>query len=299
MRMLGIRRAHALAYAPAMQRGRKGRCGGIWVPLVLACALLLHAREQARADEPPASEKTPAPQEAPEHATSEQAPPEALEHYQKGRDFFRAGRYSEAIVELKAALALDPSSPNLLYNVAYTSELLGNVREAITYYRKYLLVLPESQAAERKKALGTLRRLEGRLAVEPKPNASAAAAAGQPASRGFGRADFWFWSTLGSGAALLAGGAVTGVLALQRQSDVRRFVAGRDGSLAKRQGLINQAHTLALSSDILTGAGAALVVTAGLLFLLREPKAAPRRDTPTAALAIDQHGALLQLRAQF
>src|SRR5262245_50184844 len=69
------------------------------------------------------------------------APPEAMEHFDRGRSLFRAGRYREAIVELKAALELDPKSPVLMYNVAYTSELQGDLRQAAAYYRKYLAAL--------------------------------------------------------------------------------------------------------------------------------------------------------------
>jgi tetratricopeptide (TPR) repeat protein len=275
-----------------MERGWTGRCA-VWVPpLLLVYALVLIAPRPARADEPESAEQ--------EKPAPDQAPPQAISHYERGREHFRAGRYGEAIVELKAALALDPSSPNLLYNVAYTSELLGNLHEAIDYYRKYLVALPESRTADREKVLETLRRLEGRRATQPPP-AARTSTAPPPATRGFGRADLWFWTSLGSGAALLAGGAVTGVLALQRQSEVRGFVAGPDGTLAKRQGLINQANTLALSCDILTGAGAALVVTAGLLFFLRDPAPTRPRDStaPKAGLVTDGRAALLTLSGAF
>ena len=56
-----------------------------------------------------------------------EAPPEAKTHFDSGREHFRAGRYREAIVELKAALELDPDSPTLMYNVAYANELLGDL----------------------------------------------------------------------------------------------------------------------------------------------------------------------------
>src|SRR5882672_3966663 len=171
--------------------------------------LLAGSAQVARADEPPQLEEP--------TQGGREPPPEAIEHYQRGRDHFRAGRYGEAIIELKAALAIDPESRTLLYNVAYTSELLGSVDEAIDYYEKYQAALPESETKERQKTELTLRRLRGRRAEQ----ASAPPAQTEPApaaQASSGRADVWFWLSLGGGAAFLAGGAVTGVLALQREN---------------------------------------------------------------------------------
>jgi hypothetical protein len=257
--------------------------------LALCAALLLSAPEVARADEPTPDEV----QNGAEHAPSQNAPPEALSHYERGREQFREGRYKEAVVELKAALALDPTSPNLMYNVAYTNELLGNLEEAIHYYRKYVVALPVAETTEREKIQVTLRRLEGRLAEHP-----ATTAPPPPPPRAFGRADFWFWASLGAGGALLAGGTVTGVLALKHEHDVKVFVAGTDGTLADRNALIDQTHLLALSSDIMTGAGAALVVTAALLFFLREPRPQAKSETPRAQLTADRHTVRLTLSGQ-
>jgi tetratricopeptide (TPR) repeat protein len=236
--------------------------------------------------------------EEPAPAQSEllkEAPPAALEHYERGREHFRSGHYREAIVELKAALALDPSSANLLYNVAYTSELAGDIRGAIEYYDKYVAALPASEREEREKTKVTLHRLEGRLKEHP-----AAATAPTPAARGFGRADVLFWSLLGGGAASLAGGAITGVVALQREHDVKNFVAGKDGSLARRNKLIDQTHSFALASDIMMGAGAALVIAAGLLFSLRAPVEHPTDATsPQAGIATDGRSLVATLRGRF
>jgi tetratricopeptide (TPR) repeat protein len=258
---------------------------------LLALALLLGVPPAARADEPARGDDA----ARVEHPPSEGAPPEALSHYKLGREHFRAGRYDKAIVELKAALALDPTSPNLTYNVAYTSELLGNLSDAIDYYRKYLIALPKSEATERDKIEVTLRRLEGRLAEQPATTNQT----NVPPARGLGRADVWFWASLGGGAALLGGGAVTGLLALQREHEVKTFVAGKNGTLADRQALIDETHHLALACDITTAAGAAFVVTAALLFFLREPKSEPAREPPRASIATDGRNAIFLLGGSF
>ncbi len=232
---------------------------------------------------------------------SAQAPPEAMARFDKGRTHFRAGRYREAIVELKAALDLDPGSPVLRYNVAYTSELLGDLPEAIKYYRRYLAALPRSAREERQRTRTTLRRLEGRREV----------AEDEEADDGSGRADALFWVTLGGGAALLGGAAVTGVMALDREDQVALFVAGRDGSLGERQALLDESNDLALASDLLIAGGAALVATSALLFFLRgdeepvepaKPARGGRRGkkrAPRAALSSDGRGAYFVLQSQF
>jgi tetratricopeptide (TPR) repeat protein len=232
----------------------------------------------ARADEPHLEEPS---------QTDRTPPPEAREHYERGRDYFRAGRYGEAIVELKAALALDPESRTLLYNVAYTSELLGSVDEAISYYEKYLTALPESETGEREKTEVTLRRLRGRRAEQATaPQAQPESTPAPSPEPSAGRADVWFWLSLGAGVASLAGGAVTGVLALQRENDVSHFVVGKDGSLKDHDALIDQANTLALSSDVLVAAGGAFVVTAALLYFLRDDTPEPPQDEAVAASLI-------------
>jgi tetratricopeptide (TPR) repeat protein len=231
------------------------------------------------------------------------APPEALARYEQGRAHFREGRYREAIVELKAALALDPGSPNLIYNVAYASELLGDLTQAIRYYRQYLDALPASAEEDQSRTRETLKRLEGHQAQVAADAARRGGSLKTPqgsAAPPLGQADVLFWSALGSGVAMLAAGSVTGVMALERENEVADFVAGesRDGSLRARQRTIDQADNLALASDLLLAGGAALSIGAALLFFLREPERAhAKRIRPT--LYGDGRGVLLQIHGAF
>jgi tetratricopeptide (TPR) repeat protein len=250
-------------------------------PLVLV--LLLGELGALRPLAPPvAHADDDAPQLAEPNEAERTAQPEAKSHYERGRDQFRAGRYGEAIVELKAALALDPGSSTLLYNVAYTSELFGKLGDAIDYYERYLQALPADAVKEREKTELTIKRLRGRQsekAIE-EPVSAPPVAKSEPA---IGRADVWFWAALGGGAALLAGGAVTGMLALKREDDAAGFVVGKDGSLARHNALVDQANTFALASDLLIAAGGVSVVGATLLFFLRDPEA--ERAPEAAVLA--------------
>ena len=68
---------------------------------------------------------------------------EAAAHYQKGVEDFSAGRYEDAIVEFKLALAAG-GPPALLFNIAQAHRLVGNDQEALGYYKEYLRVVPDA-----------------------------------------------------------------------------------------------------------------------------------------------------------
>ena len=211
-------------------------------------------------------------------------PREAVDLYHEGRALYQEGRYREAITRLKAALELDPDSPNLMYNVARVNELLGNLDEAIEYYKRYLYTLPASEINERAELQATLQRLAG-------ARAQVQAFASQHPSElkdlrsqpyePLGNADTVFWLTAGVGAALLIGGGITGWMALQRENDFAEFVVGPggDGPRSARQDLADEADALALSADIMLGAGLAAAVGATLLFFVREPSADANPNT--------------------
>src|SRR5262245_50290278 len=91
--------------------------------------------------------------EPPEDATEA----EAQRRYHNGRALYEAGRYSEAVVEIEAALALDPDEPVLLYNLALVHEKLGHYDEAIGALRRMLQgQIPDD---ERARAESAIRRL--------------------------------------------------------------------------------------------------------------------------------------------
>lgn len=233
---------------------------------------------------------------------------EAVRRYELGREHYLAGRYREALTELKAALALDPTSPNLAYNVARVNEDLGNLDEAISYYQRYLRLLPRSEAKERDRTEKTLRRLQG-ARDEVAAHRSEAELKGfgpsqtqPPARASFGRADLWFWVAAVGGVGLTAVGAATGLLALQRENDVADFVVGPDGSIDERKTLIRQADNYALTSDVCFIAGGTAIAGAALLFFLREPEDYDDdgSDTDTdVGFFVHPRGAALNVQARF
>ena len=67
----------------------------------------------------------------------------AKEHYKLGLDAYKAGRYPEAIKELKKAYLLKRLPP-LLQNIGATYRKMGDPDNAIYYYKKYLAEAPEA-----------------------------------------------------------------------------------------------------------------------------------------------------------
>lgn len=221
-------------------------------------------------------------------------PAGAVAHYERGRKEYLAGRYREALAELKAALALDPYSPNLVYNVARVNEDLAEFDEAIKYYRQYKGLLPEDAAEEREKTQQTIRRLQGakdQLAQQRRETAATA----PPAAPSNGRADVAFWLLAGTGLALAAGGGVTGYLAVRREQEVRDFVVGKDGTVEDRKELGQQADELALASDVMSIAAGAIVLSAVVLFFSRSSEP----DAVRPQVSVTPRGGTLGLSAQF
>lgn len=234
-------------------------------------------------------------------AQASEPPPQAIELYRSGREHYRAGRYHEAIHDLKAALELDPESPNLIYNVAKVNESLGNLDEAIDYYRHYLELLPGSETEERDRIRETISRLEGardevKSHVDSEPDLREWNTPPPPPPPAPGRADAMFWITGGTGVALLAAAAVTGVLAVNREQDVQSFVIGPDGDVAERQALSDKADRLATTTDILWISGATAVTTAVLLYFLRD---AEQRPAVQASVATNGRSASFTLAGTF
>lgn len=203
-------------------------------------------------------------------------PPEALEFFASGRAHYEAGRYTEAAQDLEAALQLDPGSPTLIYNLARVYELMGELDRAIRYTEQYLQLLSPDDLEEREAAESSLRRLKGardwlalREAAQQGQLQSLRQLAPRVIVRERGVVDLPFWITLGSGAAILAAGGVTGGLALRAKGDAEDFVLRVSDDQARRESLVDRSRRLGLSTDVLLGVGAATCVGALLLYLLR------------------------------
>lgn len=88
-------------------------------------------------------------------------------------------------------------------------------------------------------------------------------------------ARFWPWIVMGSGGALLVGGAIAAGLAQGRHDDLEQSCP------ACSQDDIDGGKRMALSADILFGTGAAAVI-GGVLWYLLQPRTAGSRDVDAA-----------------
>jgi tetratricopeptide (TPR) repeat protein len=213
---------------------------------------------------------------AEDYASSRAPPAEALEHYNRGRAHYQAGRYREAVVELERALELDPGSPNLMYNLARVHELLGDIEPAIGYYERYRAMLPTSEQEESLRVTAVIARLRGarKHVVRPSEESSGPSVIVRN-ERGVADGAFWTVATLSFAA--LAAGAVVGVLAVGQERTARRFVLGEDGDTRDLNSIAVKADRLALASDGSIAVGAVGGLTAILLYALRStPVVQPR-----------------------
>lgn len=182
----------------------------------------------------------------PEREAAVQARP----HFEQALSLYRAGKYRLAIVELHAALELDPAGKDLVFNLALVQEKLGDLPGAIVSLERFQTM--EKDPAELERAGQTIQRLQGAQA-ELLASAARAPAPGRlpladcAPTRVRGKADAW---VIGSGsvsfAALLLGAAF-GVQALTLAGEGRTDDAQSAAVVAD----------LAFGASLVTGVGAA------------------------------------------
>jgi tetratricopeptide (TPR) repeat protein len=235
--------------------------------------------------------------------TSTQTPAERAAN--KGNDLYQQGQYKEAIAAYLEASRLDPNGPNapiLVRNIAVLHEKLGEVDDALSYFRKYGQM--DIPADKRRQNEVDIRRLEGaKKELEEKERARQAALAAQqhhdtepvttePPSHG--RIDaLSIGFAAGAGVALIVG-TVFGVKA-EAGKPSSGFVAGRDGTYNDLVNRTNVAHNDAVVADVSFGIGIGAAVTAVLLYALRtkDPAPATKGATTTTTSAANLSAAPL------
>jgi tetratricopeptide repeat protein len=210
--------------------------------------------------------------------------PEARRHFESGRALYSHGAYREALAELQAAHALDPSAKDLVFNLGVVEEKLGEIDEALRWFHTYT-TMPLTPP-ERERADAYVRRLEGaRRELEPPPPPSSEAGGPSPPpttpaeteppasspTPAHGRLDA---ATIAAGSvagAALVFGVVLGVKAtIDRPA---HFVTGVDGSYSDLVDRVHMAHEEAVAADIGFGIAVAAGVAATVLYLTRTHQA--------------------------
>lgn len=251
--------------------------------LACACALATCAVvSEGSAQKPRAGNAAAAPSAS---AAQSDASAEAQRHFMKARDLYKAGQYREAIVELEAAVKLDPMGKELVYNLGVLHEKLGDIDEAMKYFRQYATM--DLTQEERDKTEGALKRLEGakreldekKKAAQPPPPPPVT-----PVTHN-GRVD---GMTIGA-AALSGVGFVVGIVFAVKAESTKPpssgFITGKDGSYADLQSRADTAHKNAIVADVGFGIGIAAGVGAALLYALRPKEAAQPPVTGRATVS--------------
>jgi len=142
----------------------------------------------------------------------------APELYERGFSHYKLGEFEAAIVDFKAAYAIEPSNM-LLFNIAQSHRQLGDAKRAVFFYRAFVRDAPPSLArTDAERFVAILERDAATRVVAPQsPSPVAAAADVAPSAApmivsprlGFGRrsAVALVASTSALGAVFLASGA--------------------------------------------------------------------------------------------
>ncbi|MGH7296278.1 MAG: tetratricopeptide repeat protein, partial [Polyangiaceae bacterium] len=120
-----------------------------------------------------------APQTARADETSPANVAAARRHFERAKAYYGQGSYREAIGELEAAHTLDPTAKDLVFNLGVVHEKLGDIEDALTWFRLYTTM--NLTPPERDRADAYVKRLEGaKKELEDKQAAAAAARRSSP-----------------------------------------------------------------------------------------------------------------------
>ena len=282
---------------------RAGPCVVVVGAMVLGVAVSAGAQQGSMSTAVPsasASQALPGDQRASEAGPSEHQPEggaemqaNARDHFDQALELYRSGDYAGAAEELNAALALDPNSRDLIYNLGLVYEKLGDLDGAVAQFERLLDI--EKHPGELERVRRALVRLEGArryarsradaqcrveqppeqappprlVRVEPSP--------AQPET--YQPLDGW---VLGAGALALAAvsaGAALGVAALASHPGSEPRTTS-DRSIQEVEDRAELAHSLAVAADIAFAVG---VVSGGVALGLHVSRARPAESGPESS----------------
>ena len=218
----------------------------------------------------------PAPAQAPPPARpSPEDASRARLHFEAGSSYYREGDYQTALREYQTAYRFAPR-PALLYNIAQCWDRLGDKEQTVAYLRRYLEAEPaaEDRPAVERWIANLQRALEdARRPPPPAPSAAppSVSATAPPPSPPDSAGRFYTWIAAGTAVALGAAGLTFGLLARSRYDDLHDGCgATTEGCAAKD---VDGVRGRALAANVLLGASAAALATAGVLWFLETPAA--------------------------
>src|SRR3954452_20487836 len=94
---------------------------------------------------------------------------DAKRHFREGMALIAAGQLERGIAELKQAYAIKPH-PDVLYDIAKAYVDLGNIPEALNYFKQYIATDPE----DKENVLNVMARLQAAIGGAAIAHAAAA-----------------------------------------------------------------------------------------------------------------------------
>jgi tetratricopeptide (TPR) repeat protein len=193
----------------------------------------------------------------------------ATASFERGTRLYQVGEYAKALEEFKAGY-LEEADPSFLYNVAQCYRQLGNPKEALATYRRFLSLAPDTPLraeVERK-----IREAEESLRdARPAPAAAVAPAEAPPKweveERKGATARPSRWPVWVGGAVTLAAvaGAVTmGVTTNRRFDDLRKTCGGEPAGCTDEE--VDEILTRSRVVNVLWGVAGAAALATGIAF---------------------------------
>jgi len=225
----------------------------------------------------------------------------ARRHFERARAYYAQGSYREAIGELEAAHTLDPNAKDLVFNLGVVHEKLGDIEDALKWFRLYTTM--NLTPPERDRADAYVHRLEGaKKELEDKQAAAAAAGAAHvpvppppppPKERtATGRIDGLTIGTASVSVAALVFGIVMG----EQDRPPSPFITGRNGTYSDLVDRQANAHQEAVLADVGFGVAAVAAASTAVLFFTRThtvgPATGSSSSTSVSAAPLTGGGAL-------
>ena len=217
----------------------------------------------------------------------------------RARALFKRAEVHFSLGEFKQALRLYKEAyrvkqlPEFLFNIGQCHRHLGRCRDAVFYFRQFLLRQP--RAPEVKQVNDLILECEAKMAADqghPAPQSQPSSAPTVPRQPRL--SPTWVWVGIGVTSSLLVAGTVTGVLA-RRANDEYKDPAT---SISRRLELKDQGESLELASWVTLGLGGAALGATIAFYFLGRPQSG---DSPGSRLSLApfEGGGLLQLRGRF
>ncbi|HEY8086336.1 MAG TPA: tetratricopeptide repeat protein [Polyangiaceae bacterium] len=217
----------------------------------------------------------------------------ARRHFERAKAYYAQGSYREAIGELEAAHTLDPNAKDLVFNLGVVHEKLGDIEEALTWFRLYTTM--NLTPAERDRADAYVKRLEGaKKELEDKQAAAAAAAAAQngnvtkpPPPKDHPRPGRIDALTIGAAGVTVAALGFGVIMAVKAEGDrpPSPFITGRNGTYADLVDRQANAHQEAVMADIGFAVSAAAAAATAVLFFAR-PRVTAATSSTTGSTTV-------------